>query len=180
MLFTGRKDDGLLKFMAERTSRSDRDDCGQATAALEARYEAIEQMKRRATDRQVCFRKAIVRYVGEEVSSDGRTMATRIVAWRFERRTKQQVASHCCDRCDRVGAGNVVEWTARVWTPWLARGLQLAWHSIDIYRERMELLRRIAIDPEVRFGRACVRGTRVTVGEVRGRSRQAVPSQRYS
>ena len=32
----------------------------------------------------------------------------------------------------------------------------------------MELLRRIAIDPEVRFGRACVRGTRVTVGEVFG------------
>lgn len=91
-------------------------------------------MKRRATDRQACFRKAIVRYVGEEVSSDGRTMATRIVAWRFERRTKQQVASHCCDRCDKVGAGNVVEWTARVWTPWPARGLQLAWNSIDVYR----------------------------------------------
>lgn len=32
----------------------------------------------------------------------------------------------------------------------------------------MELLNRIAIDPEVRFGKPCVRGTRITVGEVLG------------
>jgi uncharacterized protein (DUF433 family) len=32
----------------------------------------------------------------------------------------------------------------------------------------MELLGRIAIDPEVRFGKPCVRGTRITVGEVLG------------
>jgi len=32
----------------------------------------------------------------------------------------------------------------------------------------MHLQSRIAIDPEVRFGKPCVRGTRVTVGEVLG------------
>jgi uncharacterized protein (DUF433 family) len=32
----------------------------------------------------------------------------------------------------------------------------------------MTLLSRIAIDPEVRFGKPCVRGTRITVGEVLG------------
>lgn len=32
----------------------------------------------------------------------------------------------------------------------------------------MDLLNRIAIDPEVRFGKPCVRGTRITVGEVLG------------
>lgn len=32
----------------------------------------------------------------------------------------------------------------------------------------MELLSRITIDPEVRFGKPCVRGTRITVGEVLG------------
>jgi uncharacterized protein (DUF433 family) len=32
----------------------------------------------------------------------------------------------------------------------------------------MDLLSRIAIDPEVRFGKPCVRGTRITVGEVLG------------
>ena len=36
------------------------------------------------------------------------------------------------------------------------------------YRYRMDLLSRIAIDPEVRFGKPCVRGTRITVGEVLG------------
>ena len=30
----------------------------------------------------------------------------------------------------------------------------------------MELLARITTDPEVRFGKPCVRGTRITVGEV--------------
>ena len=32
----------------------------------------------------------------------------------------------------------------------------------------MELLARISTDPEVRFGKPCVRGTRITVGEVLG------------
>jgi len=32
----------------------------------------------------------------------------------------------------------------------------------------MELLSRIAADSEVRFGKPCVRGTRITVGEVLG------------
>ena len=30
----------------------------------------------------------------------------------------------------------------------------------------MDYLRRITIDPEVRFGKPCVRGTRLTVGDV--------------
>lgn len=30
----------------------------------------------------------------------------------------------------------------------------------------MDYLNRIAIDPEVRFGKPCVRGTRITVGDV--------------
>ena len=127
VLFTGRKDDGLLKFMAEKTSRAADAEDGQATAALVARYQAIEQMKRRATDREVCFRKAIVRYFGEEVTGEDRSIATRIVAWLFERRIRQRVASYCCDRCDGVGAGNVVEWAARVWAPRPARGSVLAW-----------------------------------------------------
>lgn len=32
----------------------------------------------------------------------------------------------------------------------------------------MEHLNRIAIDPAIRFGKPCVRGTRITVGEVLG------------
>ena len=32
----------------------------------------------------------------------------------------------------------------------------------------MSLLSRIAVDPQVRFGKPCVRGTRITVGEVLG------------
>jgi len=32
----------------------------------------------------------------------------------------------------------------------------------------MSLLDRIGIDPEIRFGKPCVRGTRITVGDVLG------------
>jgi uncharacterized protein (DUF433 family) len=32
----------------------------------------------------------------------------------------------------------------------------------------MQHLARISIDPEIRFGKPCVRGTRITVGEVLG------------
>ena len=32
----------------------------------------------------------------------------------------------------------------------------------------MDLLSRISVDPEVRFGKPCVRGTRISVGEVLG------------
>ena len=32
----------------------------------------------------------------------------------------------------------------------------------------MDLLERIAIDPHVRFGKPCVRGTRISVGDVLG------------
>jgi uncharacterized protein (DUF433 family) len=32
----------------------------------------------------------------------------------------------------------------------------------------MEHLDRVAIDPTIRFGKPCVRGTRITVGEVLG------------
>jgi uncharacterized protein (DUF433 family) len=36
------------------------------------------------------------------------------------------------------------------------------------YRAVMDLLQRITIDPAVRFGKPCVRGTRLTVGDVLG------------
>lgn len=32
----------------------------------------------------------------------------------------------------------------------------------------MNLLERIAVDPDIRFGKPCVRGTRISVGDVLG------------
>ena len=36
------------------------------------------------------------------------------------------------------------------------------------YTDRMSLLDRISLDPQVRFGKPCVRGTRISVGDVLG------------
>jgi len=37
-----------------------------------------------------------------------------------------------------------------------------------LYHIGMALLERISVDPMIRFGKPCVRGTRLTVGEVLG------------
>jgi len=52
--------------------------------------------------------------------------------------------------------------TARL--PHSAREVSLGWR----YTAVMDLLQRIAVDPAVRFGKPCVRGTRITVGDVLG------------
>jgi uncharacterized protein (DUF433 family) len=39
----------------------------------------------------------------------------------------------------------------------------------------MRLLDRISVNPDVRFGKPCVRGTRITVGEVLGQLAAGVP-----
>jgi uncharacterized protein (DUF433 family) len=42
----------------------------------------------------------------------------------------------------------------------------LAPSSLPAYDPLMDYRNRIAIDPEVRFGKPCVQGTRITVGDV--------------
>lgn len=111
VLFTGNKDEGLLRFMAERTLR---DSDGHGPEALEEKYRAIEMMRRRATDRTACFRVAIVSYFGETISAKSRSLAERIVSWLFERSTSTPQAEYCCDRCDGVTTRNIARWAALV------------------------------------------------------------------
>jgi uncharacterized protein (DUF433 family) len=46
------------------------------------------------------------------------------------------------------------------------RGAQLACSARRAYRSSMDYRDRIDINPEVRFGKSCVRGTRITVGDI--------------
>ena len=48
------------------------------------------------------------------------------------------------------------------------RGLVVAVPKGLRYHSRMTFLERISIESTVRFGKPCVRGTRITVGEVLG------------
>jgi uncharacterized protein (DUF433 family) len=41
-------------------------------------------------------------------------------------------------------------------------------HQKQLYADAMELLDRITINPAIRFGKPCVRGTRLSVGDVLG------------
>jgi RecQ family ATP-dependent DNA helicase len=114
VLFTGVKDEGLLKFMAEKTSALADIDAASKRETLAAKYRAIDEMHHVATARAACFRNAIVQYFGEVPSPHRRSIAVRIVDWLFSRSITSRRTPRCCDRCDQVGVDNVTEWAAQV------------------------------------------------------------------
>lgn len=113
ILFTGSKDEGLLRYMAEKSVAAVGDDDAR-DEALQFKLDAISQMRARAMDTRHCFRKGIVRYFGEEQGSAVSPIAVRIVEWIFSRRSRIRAARHCCDSCDRVDAENVAVWAGSV------------------------------------------------------------------
>jgi hypothetical protein len=113
-MFTGVKDEGLLRFMAEKTGELANTDPVTKKETLDAKYRAIDEMRRVATARDACFRNAIVQYFGEVPSPHRRSFAVRIVDWLFSRSITIRRTPLCCDRCDQVGVDNVTEWAAQV------------------------------------------------------------------
>jgi hypothetical protein len=114
VMFTGVKDEGLLRFMAKKTVELAATDPAAKIETLAAKYRAIDDMRRIATAREVCGRQAIVQYFGEVPSAAKRSWAVRIVDWLFSRPITIRRTPLCCDRCDQVDVDNVIEWAARV------------------------------------------------------------------
>jgi ATP-dependent DNA helicase RecQ len=114
ILFTGPKDEGLLRYMAEKTSRAAGD---QGEDVLAEKYHVIQRMRALAVNPLGCVRAAIVRYFGETSSTGSRSLAERIISWIFERGGRVRSREACCDVCDGVTQRNVVEWAGRVWKP---------------------------------------------------------------
>jgi superfamily II DNA helicase RecQ len=114
VVFTGVKDEGLLRFMAEKTVELANTDPASKEEILDAKYQAIGAMRRMATSRNACFRNVIVRYFEEAPSRHRKPLAARIVEWLFSRSVTLGRTRFCCDRCDQVDVDNVVEWAARV------------------------------------------------------------------
>jgi RecQ family ATP-dependent DNA helicase len=115
VLFTGAKDTRLLEFMANRTVDSSTLDDAEKKTALAAKLDGISQMHVRAIARHQCFRTNIVEYFGESPSKRRKGLSVRIVSWIFSHSTSVEQAEGCCDKCDEVNAGNVVEWADRIW-----------------------------------------------------------------
>ena len=114
VLFVGEKDEGLLRFMAQKTVAMAGIGPEPQAATLGAKYRAIEAMRRAATSGEACFRTTIVRYFGEAMSPERRTLAVRIVDWLFSRSARIPRTPLCCDRCDRVRVNNVIAWASEV------------------------------------------------------------------
>ncbi len=117
VLFTGRDDEGLLRFMAEKTVESADLDDASKKAALAAKFGAIEEMKKAATLRDVCFRGAIVEYFDEVASPQRRSLPVRIMEWLFSRPVRVRRTRLCCDKCDGVRVDGVVDWAHRTFGP---------------------------------------------------------------
>jgi ATP-dependent DNA helicase RecQ len=113
VVFTGANDEGLLRFMAEKTSEMAADNATRASV-LDAKLEAINEMRRIATSRGVCVREDIVRYFGETPSVRRRSIAVRIAEWVLSRSIGLRRTRFCCDQCDHVDVDNVIDWAGGV------------------------------------------------------------------
>lgn len=114
VVFTDVRDEGLLRFMAEKTVEVANIEAASKKQTVDAKYHAISEIRRMATSRKVCFRHAIVRYFEASSSRNRRPLAVRILDWLFSRSVSHRRTEFCCDRCDHVGAESVVEWAAKV------------------------------------------------------------------
>ncbi len=112
VLFTGKNDVDLLRFMAAKTIAQANLDPSAEQATANARDCAIEDMHRLATSRGDCFRGALIQYFEGPASPNRRPLAVRIVDWLFSRTGKTGKTEKCCDTCDGVGVYNIVEWAA--------------------------------------------------------------------
>ena len=117
VLFTGANDERLLRFMAEKTAEMAGGEAESRTAALEAKFRAIEDMRRIATSLAFCIRNQVLEYFGESTSTPRRSISMRIAEWLISRSTVLKQTAFCCDRCDLVDvndADNVVHWANEV------------------------------------------------------------------
>lgn len=114
VMFTSPRDTRLLRFMAGKTSAM-AGDHESRISALDARLEAIDDMRRIALSKDLCVRNAINGYFGELTSPQRRSIALRLVEWLVSRSTRMVGNDTCCDHCDDVSVDNVVEWSKVVY-----------------------------------------------------------------
>ena len=117
VMFVGEKDEGLLKFMAQKTVETAGVDAASKVSVVEAKLDAIADMRRIATSTDVCVRDSIARYFKGLPSLRRRSIALRIVEWLFSRSVRQRRTTFCCDKCDEVNiedSHDVIDWAAQV------------------------------------------------------------------
>jgi ATP-dependent DNA helicase RecQ len=114
VMFIGAKDEGLLTFMARKTSEMARLDDESRVSALEDKLDAIKDIRRIATSRGSCVRKDIIEYFGGTSSTRQRSLAARLAEWLLSRSPRTPRRRFCCDWCDAVSVDNVIDWTGDV------------------------------------------------------------------
>ncbi len=130
LLFTGKGDEGLLEFMARKTSDLAGPDEESRASALAAKLAAIREVRRIATARGGCVRDQIAAYFGDTPTPRRRNLSMRIVEWVMSRSTRQRQTPCCCDRCNGVDTGDpgaVRAWAKSVFASPQPTGLFSRW-----------------------------------------------------
>lgn len=96
----GRKDIGLLDFMAERTSASARLGASDQKAALDHRRRQIAMMAR-LVSQEGCFRQALISYFGGSKNVSRRSFSARLLERAFAEPAIRGKKAACCDACSR-------------------------------------------------------------------------------
>lgn len=116
VLFTNdNRDTGLLEFMAKLTVDGAELNSDQKASALKGKFAQIQDMHALAVQRNLCFRRGIVRYFQEEKPPSRRSLALRIVEWLFSQRPNTTRSKHCCDKCEGVTPANCIQWVDSVY-----------------------------------------------------------------
>ncbi len=130
LLFTGDRDEDLLRFMAEKTAEQAGADEEARAAALAVKLAAIRHMHHLATSRGGCVRERIAACFGDVTAPRQPTISRSIVEWLLSRTTRQRPTPCCCDRCDGVNTedpGAVRAWAREVFAPPPPTGLFGRW-----------------------------------------------------
>lgn len=105
----GGRDVARLRFMAERSGEDGGSPDRSALESRLAQIEAVANLMRH----EGCYREALLRHFGNGERRK-RSLAMRILAWLFAKRSKVQDAGHCCDHCDAAEKPGSLDFVQRL------------------------------------------------------------------
>ena len=117
VLLTSHEDEGLLKFMAQKTVNNAQLDKESREVAFTNKLSQINDTHKLATNKRICFRKGITSYFVEPKPTITKSLPFLIVDWLFSTKKKKANFRWCCDKCDNVTADNYLDWIQTFFHP---------------------------------------------------------------
>lgn len=108
VIFKNRGDDGLRRFMAEKSTGEAGQQGKREESALETRLESIRDLDSILLNTRRCFRKQLLQYFEGTAPRPGQSWAMRIIQWLFSEKQRVTRAGLCCDACNPKEIGRLL------------------------------------------------------------------------